>query len=276
MRALCLRISIVSYAPDLLMLRRTVEAAQQSAEAAQASGHLASAALVIVDNGPGTTWTSQLETLSAGWPRHVGPSVVLTGHGNVGYGRGHNLAIVSSEAEWHLILNPDAVLDREALRVLLERVGDDPTVAVATPRIDDDSGQQLYLCRRYPSVFDLWLRGFAPAAIRRRFRVRLDRYELRDLIGPTERTDVPILSGCLMLARTSALQAVGGFSDAFFMYFEDYDLSLRLRPQGQTLYVPHARATHSGGHAARKGWRHILWFTRSAATFFGRHGWKLW
>jgi hypothetical protein len=35
------------------------------------------------------------------------------------------------------------------------------------------------------------------------------------------------------------------------------------------------RILHRGGHAARKGIRHIGWFLRSALRFFNRHGWRL-
>jgi len=59
------------------------------------------------------------------------------------------------------------------------------------------------------------------------------------------------------------------------MYFEDYDLSLRIGREAGVAYVPEARIVHHGGDAARKGWRHVGWFVRSAWRFFSRHGWKL-
>ncbi len=39
-------------------------------------------------------------------------------------------------------------------------------------------------------------------------------------------------------------------------------------------YVPAVKVVHHGGHAARKGLRHIGLFVRGAATFFRLHGWK--
>jgi GT2 family glycosyltransferase len=79
-----------------------------------------------------------------------------------------------------------------------------------------------------------------------------------------------------MLCRLVPLQAVGGFSPEYFLYFEDFDLSLRFAGEGQIAYVPAVRITHTGGYAAGKGWRHRRLFLRSAMRFFGRHGWRVW
>ncbi|HET6266063.1 MAG TPA: hypothetical protein VFD95_14465, partial [Usitatibacter sp.] len=61
----------------------------------------------------------------------------------------------------------------------------------------------------------------------------------------------------------------------FFMYFEDYDLSLRVGRESQVAYVPQARIRHHGGEASRKGLRHVAWFVSSAVRFFARHGWRI-
>jgi GT2 family glycosyltransferase len=78
-----------------------------------------------------------------------------------------------------------------------------------------------------------------------------------------------------MLARGALMRDSGGFSSRYFLYFEDYDLSLRLRRRTDIAYVPSVRIIHLGGDAASKGARHTLLFLRSAVTFFRTYGWKL-
>ncbi|MCF8002608.1 MAG: hypothetical protein K9L32_00105 [Chromatiaceae bacterium] len=96
-------------------------------------------------------------------------------------------------------------------------------------------------------------------------------------LAPDEPTQgIMIFSGSFMFCRRLPLARLGGFSDAFFVYFEDFDLSLRVANLGTVAYVPKVKAIHFGGHAARKGLRHILLFSRGAWTFFQRHGWKWW
>jgi GT2 family glycosyltransferase len=77
-----------------------------------------------------------------------------------------------------------------------------------------------------------------------------------------------------MVIRGDALRQVGGFDDRYFMYFEDFDLSMRLRELGRVVYAPRVSVVHHGGYAARKGLRHVLYFMRSGIRFFGQHGWR--
>jgi GT2 family glycosyltransferase len=198
----------------------------------------------------------------------------IAGHGNIGFGSGHNLTLDRHDYDYHLVLNPDVLLERTALLSGLGYLAEHPDVGLLAPRVLDGTGRQQYLCKRYPSVLDLLLRGFAPPSLRRIFGKRLDRYELRDRIGDHVVMDVPIVSGCFMLFRRPVLTRLEGFSPAYFLYFEDFDLSLRIAKIARTAYVPDVRITHFGGHAARKGKRHVKLFARSALTFFNRHGWK--
>lgn len=200
---------------------------------------------------------------------------VHSGHGNIGYGAGHNLAIEEARSDCHLVLNPDVVMDEDALSEGLGFLADNGDVIGLSPAAVDGDGRVQHLCKRYPSLFDLLLRGFAPAGLRRRFDRRLAEYEMRELPEDEPARHIPIISGCFMLLRTEALQELGGFDPGYFLYFEDFDLSLRAQPLGALARLPGMRIRHLGGHSARKGPRHIYLFTRSALRFFNTHGWQL-
>jgi hypothetical protein len=83
-----------------------------------------------------------------------------------------------------------------------------------------------------------------------------------------------MMSGCFMLARRKAVDATGGFDPGYFLYFEDFDWSVRLNRLTGSAYVPAVKIVHHGGGAARKGWRHVALFARSALRFYRKHGWK--
>ena len=85
---------------------------------------------------------------------------------------------------------------------------------------------------------------------------------------------MPVMAGCCMLVRRKAIDATGGFDPKFFLYFEDYDWSVRLNKLGATAYLPSFRAVHHGGGAARKGWKHVGWFVQSGVRFYRKHGWR--
>ncbi|RQR67954.1 glycosyltransferase family 2 protein [Burkholderia sp. Bp9015] len=202
---------------------------------------------------------------------------VLTGHGNIGYARGHNLSIDAARSDYHLILNPDIDTAPEALNRALDFMDTHPEVGLLTPWIGDDRGDVQYLCRRFPALLDLLVRGFLPLRMRRWFAGRLARYEMRDLINNRDIVwDPPIISGCFMLFRTEVLKKLGGFDPRYFLYFEDYDLSLRTHDVARVAYVPSVRVIHHGGGASRKGFAHIRMFAASAFKFYNRFGWRLW
>jgi len=78
-----------------------------------------------------------------------------------------------------------------------------------------------------------------------------------------------------MLCRREFLEKAGYFDDKYFLYFEDFALSLELNKQGILVYQPAVKIVHYGGGASRKGLRHIGYFIRSAIRFFNAYGWKI-
>jgi GT2 family glycosyltransferase len=271
-----LTVSVVVYRPDLSALHDTLASLAEAVAEGCRADVIGGAALDLVDNGS-PDQEAALETLRSELAARLpgGRVRLLRGHGNVGYGRGHNLSILPGSAEYHLVLNPDVLLGRDALVEAMRFLDANPDVAMVAPQVVGSDGERQFLCHRYPSVGILFLRGFGPAWLRRLFRGALDRYEMRDVIGTEVVKGIPFASGCFMLARANWLRRVGGFSPAFFVYFEDNDLCLRIREAGTIAFVPSVRIVHHGGGAARKGLTHIRLFVRGAWTFFSRHGWKL-
>ncbi|MBN3782837.1 glycosyltransferase family 2 protein [Burkholderia sp. Ac-20345] len=268
-----LSVSIVVYRPDRAMLTKTLSSLDAACERLRVARPGVTVELFLVDNGelgdPGAI-ADLLGSDGISW--HV-----LTGHGNIGYGRGHNLAIERTASRVHLILNPDIDLEPDALVAASDFLNAHPEAGLLAPRIGDERGGAQYLCRRYPALLDLFVRGFLPARIRRWFAGRLARYEMRDVINDRDIVwDPPIISGCFMLFRTDILKKLGGFDPRYFLYFEDYDLSLRTHETARVAYVPAVRVVHHGGGASRKGFAHIRMFCASASKFYNRFGWRWW
>jgi len=262
---LSLTVSIVTYLPEQSSLTSTLK----SLENATSRLHDVTTSTWIIDNSPPRLHPGWLKNLSEAYSASL-----IHGHGNIGYGRGHNL-ILDNLGDYHLILNPDVELAEDALTAALDFMEKHPECGLVTPYVSWPDGSQQYLCKRLPTLFDLFLRGFAPEFVQAWFRARLDHYEMRDVIGETTYWDPPMASGCCMLFRKDVLQRLSGFDPSFFLYYEDSDISLRTSQISRIVYFPDMKIVHHGGHAARKGWRHIVMFVRSAATFFNRHGWRL-
>jgi GT2 family glycosyltransferase len=273
-----LQISIVTYHPDLPLFTRTLDTLATAIAAAQKDGVLKTVHVALIDNSTDRGVAERVIELGrsrfADMPVHV---TYLHGHANIGFGAAHNLVLHGTGSDFHLVLNPDAELAPDALVNAFRWLDAHPEVGALTPTMTDSAGNRQYTCKRYPAVFDLMLRGFAPAPLQRLFERRLAHYEMRDVVDadpPRDAIGVPLMSGAFLIARRDAIDRTGGFDPRFFLYFEDFDWSMRLNAITQTAYVPSVAVVHHGGRTARKGWRHVAWFVASALRFYSHHGWK--
>jgi len=264
-----LSISLVTYHPDEPMLRDTLASLRVALAHAQAISVIGKAWLVLVDNGDDAGLDELVR--ASGWEDFS----ILSGHGNVGFGRGHNLALEHGTGDLHLILNPDVYLQPDALSAASRFMAEKPECVLLSPAILGVENGWHFLCKRYPSMFDLVLRGFFPHLGRRFFARRLARYEMLESSGQPVLWDPPIVSGCFMLMRANILREVRGFDPDYFLYFEDFDLSLRAAHHGRIAAVSAVRIAHFGGGAGQKGWKHVRMFCRSGVQFFNRHGWRI-
>ncbi len=273
-----LTVSIVTYRPDAALLERCLAKLALAIGAARGGRVLTQVAVALIDNSEDQNIADKGVRLAR---QHFADSGVqlhfLHGHANVGYGIAHNLMLNGTGGDYQLVLNPDVELAGDALANAIRWLDANPDVVAVAPAVTRPDGEPDFLCKRYPAVLDLLLRGFAPRVVRRLFRQRLERYELRDVIDPASDQPVrglPLMSGCCMLVRRKAIDATGGFDPNFFLYFEDYDWSVRLNQIGGTAYLPAFHVVHHGGGAARKGWKHIGWFVKSGVRFYNKHGWR--
>ena len=274
MQRVNISVSMVTYNSSLALLCQSVQSLQHSLASARSRGLNIGLQLLLVDNTTDNTYRQQLREYIDTEAQAIFDAVEYWHPGaNIGYGAAHNQALAKVGSDYHLFMNPDVVLAENALQQGLEFLQQHPDVVMVSPRATDAHGQVQFLCKRYPSVLVLLLRGFAPDFLRGWFRSYLHSYEVRDVCREQRAAEVPLVSGCCMYARTAALRQVSGFSNHFFMYFEDFDLSLRLHKVGRLMYLPGMRVVHHGGYSVRKGWRHIYMFAHSGWKFFWCHGW---
>jgi GT2 family glycosyltransferase len=215
-----------------------------------------------------------VDRIRAGAPEYVRLRI-LKGHGNVGYGAGQNRALETVTSDYHLILNPDVFLEEEAILESLRYLHAHPEVAMLVPQGFDPQNEYARLSKRHPSLLVLLLRALAVRGSDGLLGRRVARYTYGGELPCNAPKSVTLASGCFMLCRTDTLKKVNGFDERYFLYFEDYDLSLRLKDHGQIVELPQARITHYGGQTARRDLRRFAHFLRSGVRFFNRYGWRI-
>ncbi|MBO9553266.1 glycosyltransferase family 2 protein [Cellulomonas sp.] len=204
-----------------------------------ATAHGLDARVVVVDNRSTDDERAAVRrvTDAHGWELVAAP--------NDGFGAGVNRGVARARelgCDAFLVLNPDLELEPATARGLLGAARRDP-LALVGPRILRPDGS-------------VWFAGGALDVATGRTRTR------PDLVGPTPQW----LTGACLALHDELWGRVGGFSDAYFMYWEDIDLSARVRSAGGRLVVEHAlTAVHDvGGTQESAG-------TRRKSDLYYRH-----
>jgi hypothetical protein len=262
-----LSISCVSYALDAPVLIATLESLVQACVFAKQSGLLTEVQLFLIDNGPDQNNKNALQEIQETFARQFDRITLLSGHGNLGYGRGNNLALLQTDCDYHLVLNPDVLLARDNLHIALAYMQQQTDVALLAPDGVGEQGERQFLAKRHPSFLVLLARATRHPWLCKKIKTQMDAYEYRDLIPAAQPLDIELASGCYMLLRTPMARQVGGFDPAFFMYFEDFDLSRRIARVGRVRHHPAVKIIHFGGEAAKKGGGHTRLFLTSYIKF---------
>src|SRR5262249_32929400 len=149
---------------------------------------------------------------------------------NLGYGAAANQAVASCTAEYVLLLNSDTLLSSGALKALGDYLDLHPRAAIVGPRLVNSDGTLQASCYPFAGTLEWFLDNDACVQLIRYVPV-LRNHCLRTWSHTYARA-VPCVKGAALAIRREAFDAVGGFDESFFMYFEEMDLCHRLEAIG--------------------------------------------
>jgi GT2 family glycosyltransferase len=211
--------------------------------------------IVVVDNASGGP---ELEALRG----TLGGSIEIIGsERNLGYGGGANLGLEWARhagAAYAWVLNNDTEVDSRSVDELVEVMERETQYGILTPQIGAPIGPE--------APFGIWFAGGT---------VNLGRANTEHGVVPLASSPAVqptgYVTGCAMFIRMRALDVTGLFWEPFFLYWEDVDLSLRMRRAGWLLgVVPAARVLHFvHGSIPSKTFRYYS--TRNAILIAKRH-----
>lgn len=268
-------VSMVVYKPDMAMLQ-TALTHLKLAFAKLLCTRPATFILTIVDNSVVGDWERRIAsvlTATFADDKAVSYSLVSSGE-NLGYGGGNNLAIKAARSLYHIVMNPDVSVEGGALLNAVEFMDKHPEVGLLIPVVYGKDGRQHFLCKKNPTVFDMYLRSFSPKFLQTWYRERMQKFEMRDKDYQQMIWDVPYPTGCFMFLRTATLQQINGFDEGFFLHFEDADLGRRLLKVSRSAYVPQVKVTHHWQRSWQTS-RKMQWIMiKSGVRYFCKYGVK--
>ena len=198
---------------------------------------------------------------------------------NLGFAAANNLGFVVARGRYVVLLNSDAFLQRDALRLSVEKMDQELQVGLAGARLIGRDGSWQPSSRMFPSVLNdlLALSGLAAKYPKSRFFGRFDR-TWADQLQPAQVDWVP---GAYSIIRRELIQRIGYFDERFFLYYEEVDLCRRIKAAGYDVwYWPDVVVVHLGGESSKtlkrlsissSGRQLTLWRMRGAFLYYRKY-----
>jgi N-acetylglucosaminyl-diphospho-decaprenol L-rhamnosyltransferase len=216
---------------DVAIVNWNTAAAALSAASAYAASKGVTAKVTIVDN---ESRPEQRQLLRDGCPERVRLDL---GDENLGYGRAANRALRSGTAEMVCVSNADVLPEPAALAALARVAMEEPRAGMVGPVFG--GGTDRYHAA-LPGMATMLVRIFAGSFG--------ERPQPSPAVGSMVEVEQP--SGACFVVRREIWEALDGFDEGFFLWYEDVDLAKRLRDAGyRNLIAGSAHVAHMGAEA---------------------------
>ena len=194
--------------------------------------------VIIVDNYSNDLMVSKFKRL---YPRFT----FVVNSDNLGFANGCNLGASISRGSNLLFLNPDTIINAEAIFLLLTEIRQRKSYSIVSCKQVKANGSAERPYGNFLSIFTLtgWLRAFNKlfGGLTIKPFVQNDNYIYPDWV-----------SGSVVMINKLSFKNLSGWDEDFWMYFEDVDLCYRARCNGgEVVKLKNAVVEHNHGGASR-------------------------
>lgn len=151
---------------------------------------------------------------------------------NLGYSGGINriLKKILHKYDYFFIVNPDVIIKKDCLTLLVKALEKDKTIGIVGPKILQEAGK-------------IWSLG--GVLDKKRYSGGLIGYGKSDIKNNETKKSIDFISGTAMLINKNVFETIGFFAEEYFLYYEDVDFCLRAQKAGFNLAIcPDAEITH--------------------------------
>jgi GT2 family glycosyltransferase len=184
---------------------------------------------------------------------------VTNSQSNIGFAAGSNAGAKLAKGKWLLFLNPDTRLltNQAKILALMDKGG---KAGIISPRLVNENGKtQKWSYGKMPGLLELFRNNVGNIA------------DKKDELDSAIRK-VDWVSGAAMFVRKETFNALEGFDENFFMYFEDIDFCKRAKEIGAaTIYFPEEKIEHLGGKSVEDKRKQKKDYYASQDYYFKKH-----
>jgi GT2 family glycosyltransferase len=217
--------------------------------------------IIVADNG---STDGSLSIIKAEFP----DLIYIDNKENLGFAEGHNRPLAYSIEKgytYSIILNTDTLVDEDIITKLSTHLNNFPKAAAVQPAI--------YWMHNRSEIWNG--RGCYNSILGKTYNDNTI-----PITGNDSFENASWVTGCCILFRNAALKGSGLFCKRFFIYYEDVDLSFRLRSLGHEVhYLPSCKMYHEAGVTGKKAKSKEgiiapilhLWVSRNHIWFLRKH-----
>ncbi len=215
--------------------------------------------LIIVDNDSSDHTVDLLN-------RHYPDYKLIVNERNLGFGAACNIGADLAKSEYLLFINPDTLLDHQALELLVAKARSTQDQIVIGGALYD--GRNNYLPesgRRLPTL---------KSSIARILRIDhlFKKWSYYIPQQGNEAMPVKAITGALFWINKQLFHSIAGFDERFFLYGEDLDLCLRLQSKGISIELdPAIKAIHFKGESGARTWNRNFHFYDALRIYAEKH-----
>lgn len=177
-----------------------------------------------------------------------------------GFGANHNAAFKYCQQPFFCPINPDIKLKTDPFPYLTHEIKMTASGLVA-PIVLTTQGKVEDSIRYFPTPWSI-------------LRKALGGGDGRYQVAPDMPSFQPEwVAGMFMLFRSASFRKLGGFDEAYFLYYEDVDICTRALHGGIKITAcPKVSITHDAQRRSHKNLTHLYWHISSMLKYF----WKYW
>lgn len=189
--------------------------------------------------------------------------ILIKNSENLGFGRANNKGIEIAKGKYIFLLNSDTLLINNAIKILFDFMEQNIECGVCGGNLFDRDNRPVHSFKKelvnIYSDFD-FIKNFILKLI---YKKRIDfNYTNKNI-------EVGYITGADMFIRKKILEKVGIFDSDFFMYFEETELTTRIKSTGKKIIsVPQAKIIHLEGKSTQFKERKFRMFTESKYKYF--------
>lgn len=214
--------------------------------------------VIVVDNNPTEQFSIDLKD-------YLDKIIYLPLKENVGFGRANNEGLKVAKGRNIFFLNPDTLLLNNAIKILSDYLDNNEKVGVCGGNLyDKDMNPTHSYQMTFPSLTwelnlffgrSLWYRLLYGKSFTFNYSSK-----------PKE---VAYITGADMMVKRQVLEEVGAFNPAFFMYYEETELSYRIHKNGYKIVnIPEVKITHLEGKSISTNFSKQQMLLTSRKTYY--------